>query len=139
MPRDSDSNFNITDVIIAILVIADLFLLTWSDFSNTSIVMARGIIYFDLMLCFVLFCDFIYRFTESKDKKAFMKNYKNWLDIIAMIPVELLPLGSNFFLLRTLRLLRVFILLGKFSKQIKGFIDETHLDWSFGILLMTIT
>ncbi len=73
---NSDSESKILNITIAILVIANLFLLTWSDFSNTSIIITEYVIYFDLMVYFVLFCDFIYKFNKLDDKKAFMKDYR---------------------------------------------------------------
>ncbi len=48
-----------------------------------------------------------------------------------MIPIEFAPF-------RILRLLRVIILLSIFSEQIKEFTEETHLDWSIGVILITI-
>ena len=121
----------ISSVAIIFLVIIDVFLITWSSFSNVGVLLTQGIIYFDLIVCFVLFCDFMLRLHETEDKKAFFKNKWTWIDIIAMIPIEFAPF-------RFLRLIRVLILLNKISKYLKDFIEETRLDWSFGILLMTI-
>lgn len=121
----------ISDSFIIFLVIIDIFLITWSSFSNLSVLLTQGIIYFDMVVCFVLFCDFMFRLYHTKDKKAFFKDKWTWIDIIAMIPIEFAPF-------RFLRLIRVLILLNKISKHLKEFIEETHLDWSFGILLMTV-
>lgn len=121
----------ISDSFIIFLVIIDIFLITWSSFSNLSVLLTQGIIYFDLVVCFVLFCDFMFRLYHAEDKKAFFKDKWTWIDIIAMIPIEFAPF-------RFLRLIRVLILLNKISKHLKEFIEETHLDWSFGILLMTV-
>jgi voltage-gated potassium channel len=54
-------------------------------------------------------------------KKTFFKEKWNWLNIIAMIPIEFAPF-------RILRLLRVIILINKIPKHFKGFVEETHLD-----------
>jgi voltage-gated potassium channel len=121
----------ISSIVIIFLVIIDVFLITWSSFSNVGVLLTQGIIYFDLAVCFILFCDFMLRLHETEDKKAFFKNKWTWIDIIAMIPIEFAPF-------RFIRLIRVLILLNKGSKLLKEFIEETHLDWSFGILLMTI-
>ena len=83
------------------------------------------------MVCFVLFCEFMLRFKNAEDKKAFIKDKRNWLDVIAMIPIEFAPL-------RIIRLLRVIILINKIPIHFKGFVEETHLDWSFGVILITI-
>ena len=120
-----------SDFIVISLIVADIFLLTWSDFSNMSAALTQDIIYFDLMVCFVLFCEFMLRFKNAEDKKAFIKDHRNWLDVIAMIPIEFAPF-------RIIRLLRLIILINKLPIHFKGFVEETHLDWSFGIILITI-
>jgi voltage-gated potassium channel len=120
----------ILNSVVIFLVIIDVFLITWSSFSNLSALLTQGIIYFDLMVCFVLFCDFMFRLYNTKDKKAFLKNKWTWIDIIAMIPIEFAPF-------RFLRLIRVVILLNKGSKLLKEFVEETHIDWSFGVILIT--
>jgi voltage-gated potassium channel len=121
----------VSNIVIIFLVIIDVFLITWSSFSNVGILLAQGIIYFDLAVCFILFCDFMFRLHETEDKKAFFKDKWTWVDIIAMIPIKFAPF-------RFLRLIRVLILLNKISKYLKEFIEETRLDLSFGILLMTV-
>ncbi len=120
-----------SDFIVISLIVVDIFLLTWSDFSNLSLELTQDIIYFDLMVCFVLFCEFMSRFKNAEDKKAFFKDGRNWLDVIAMIPIEFAPF-------RIIRLLRVIILINKLPIHFKGFVEETHIDWSFGIILITI-
>jgi voltage-gated potassium channel len=64
----------------------------------------------------------MFRLKNSDDKKkTFFKEKWNWLNIIAMIPIEFAPF-------RILRLLRVIILINKIPKHFKGFVEETHLD-----------
>ena len=122
---------NILDSIIISLVIMDVFLITWSSFSSFSVLFTEYVIYFDLMVCFLLFCDFMFRVYHTEDRIAFFKDKWTWIDIIAMIPIEFAPF-------RILRLLRIVILLHKSSKLLKEFIEDTHLDWSFGVLIITV-
>ena len=99
----------------ASLIVADLILLTMSEFSQVSETLLQDIIYFDLFVCFILFCEFIVRFQAAEDKKSFIK--KNWPDIIAMIPLEFLAFRV-FRFVRIFRVLRVVqvIRLGMFVK-----------------------
>ena len=109
------------DAIIIILIIADIFLLILVTFYELNPTLVFYIVYFDLAVCIVLFCDFIYRIKNAKDKKKFLR--KNWPDIIAMLPVDFIAASFAVPLrfiriLRIIRLLRIFAL---FNKSIKLF------------------
>ena len=94
---------NIFEAFIIILIIVDLVLLMLITFTNVSHSLFNTIIYFDLMVCIILFFDFIYRMQQEDDKKAFIKH--NWPDIIAMIPFDILPLSQKYvFIARLFRL-----------------------------------
>ena len=64
---------SLLDLIIAILIIFDTFFLLLMDFSNVNAITAQNITNFDLTVCFVLFCEFIFRLRKAEDKKAFLK------------------------------------------------------------------
>ena len=78
---------NIFEAFIIVLIIVDLVLLMLITFTTVSPSLFTTIIYFDLLVCIILFFDFIYRMRQEEDKKAFIK--KNWPDIIAMIPFDI--------------------------------------------------
>lgn len=122
---------SLLDLIIAILIIFDTFFLLLMDFSNVNAITAQNITNFDLTVCFVLFCEFIFRLRKAEDKKAFFKDKNNWIAIIAMIPI-------NFFVFRIFRYIKILPLLYKGLKHFNKFLRETRLDWSFGILVLTI-
>lgn len=137
-------NFKVlTDFIIICLIISDTFLLILSDFSNLSPGITEDIIYFDLFVCFVLFCEFMFRFKNAGDKKGFFKDKWVWLDIIAMIPLNFFAFRLFRFarlvrVLRLLMLLRFFALFRKSFTKFNKFIKESHLDWSLGILIFAV-
>lgn len=127
------------NLIMAALIVADLVLITISDFSKVSASLLQDIIIFDTTLCFVLFCEFGVRLRAADDKKSFIK--KNWPDIIAMIPLEFLALRAFRFVrlvrvLRVVQVVRLGALLNKSSKNFFKFLKETHLDLSLGIILL---
>ena len=133
----------IADFIIICLIISDTFLLLLSDFSNLSRTMVADIAYFDLMVCFVLFCEFMFRFKNAEDKKEFFKDKWVWLDIIAMIPLNFFAFRLFRFVrlvrvLRLLMLLRFVALFRKSFTKFNKFIKESHLDWSIGILIFSV-
>lgn len=126
------------DAIIIVLIILDTFLLILITFYNLDPVTVQQIIYFDLFICFILFCEYIYRISIAEDKKRFVK--KNWYDIIAMIPIDFI--SSEFLfpirLLRLVRVIRLFALSKKSLRHFFEFLEETHLNLSLGILIFTI-
>lgn len=122
----------IIDLIIAILIITDTFLLFMLDFSNVNSVTVQFINNFDLVVCFVLFCDFTYRFRSAEDKKAFLKDKYNLISIIAMIPI-------NIFIFRLFRYIKILPLLYKGFIHFNRFLKETNLNWSVGILIISIS
>jgi len=128
-------NFNhniIVEFVIVVLIIADTFLLLLADFSNLSPAMVTNINYFDLSVCFVLFCEFMYRLRKAENKKLFFKDINNWIAILAMIPI-------NFFAFRLLRYIKIIPLLYRGSIHFNKFLKETHLNWSFGVLVISIS
>ena len=140
--KEPYSTFKIVfNILMASLIVADLILLTMSEFSHVSETLLQEIIYFDLFVCFVLFCEFMARFYAAEDKKSFIK--KNWPDIIAMIPLEFLAFRvfrfvRIFRVLRVIQVIRLGMLLNKSSKNFFKFLKETHLDFSLGIILLSI-
>lgn len=129
------------NILMAALIVADIVLLTLSDFSQLNTTLTQDVVYFDLFVCFILFCEFIVRFHAAENKKSFIK--KNWPDIIAMIPLEFLVLRvfrfvRIFRVLRVVQLVRLGTLLNKSSKNFFKFLRETHLDFSLGIILVSI-
>ena len=128
---------NIFEAFIIILIIVDLVLLMLITFTNVSHSLLITIIYFDLVVCIILFFDFIYRMQQEDDKKAFIKH--NWPDIIAMIPFDILPISQKYiFIARFFRLARLVTLFRREWKYISSFFKQTHINIAIGMLLFTV-
>ncbi len=131
---------NIFEAFIIILIIADLVMLMLITFTNVNSSLYVSIIYFDLMVCVILFFDFIYRMRRETDKKQFIK--ENWPDIIAMIPFDIFALDPTYVFfarfLRIFRLARLFALFRREWKYISSFFKQTHINFAFGMLLFTL-
>ena len=106
----------------------------WITFVPVNASLSTTIINFDLVVCVILFFDFIYRMSQKDDKKAFIK--KNWPDIIAMIPLQ--AFGTNIPYVRFFRLFRLLTLFRRDYKYITGFFKQTHINIAIGMLLFTI-
>lgn len=131
---------NIFEAFIIILIIADLVMLMLITFTTVSPSLYISVIYFDLVVCIILFLDFIHRMQQETDKKQFIKH--NWPDIIAMIPFDIFALNSSYLFLarflRIFRLARLFALFRREWKYISSFFKQTHINFAFGMLLFTL-
>ena len=130
----------IFEAFIIILIIVDLVLLMLITFTTVSPSLFNTIIYFDLVICIILFFDFIYRMRQEEDKKAFIKH--NWPDIIAMIPFDILSLSPSYVFFarffRLFRLVRLVTLFRREWKYISSFFKQTHINFAIGMLLFTV-
>ncbi len=126
----SDKIKQILEAFIIILIISDLFLLILMSFINMPPQTVGMIVDFDLFVCIVLFLEFMYKIRNEESKLRYIR--KNWIDIVAMIPVDFLIFISADYLgfirfVRLIRLARVFILLKKGQKNILEFLRKTTL------------
>lgn len=120
----------ILEAFIIILIITDLFLLILMTFIDLPAYTVDIIIKFDFFVCVVLFFEFILKIRNEEKKLHYV--HKNWIDIVAMIPLDFLILISGDFLgflrfIRLLRVVRVVILLKKGQKNILEFLRKTKL------------
>ena len=133
---------NIFEAFIIILIIVDLVLLIFiTVYPDINPSLLNTIINFDLLVCAILFFDFINRMRESEDKGEFI--LKNWPDIIAMIPFDFLLLRMFRFvrlirILKLFRFIRLFALFRRDTKYISNFFEQTHINVAIGMLLFTM-
>lgn len=128
----------IVDAIIIIWIVADIIILTAMYFVDMNNIY-NAIIIFDTGLCAVLFVQFVFKIHSHENKKQYIK--EDWrgiiIDIIAMMPYELLTFGS-YGILRLLRLFRIFALFGKSRRNIFNFIEKTKMNYIFLSLLIIV-
>ena len=115
------------DLIISGLVILDTiligFILLYPSYSNSMYIIG-----FDLIVCIILFVEFIYN-KRSKDYESNLR--EDVIDIFAMIPLLffmiLPPTWTNY--LAFMRLFRIAILLEKGKKTIFNVIEKTNFSY----------
>lgn len=130
------------EVLIIVWIFIDVIMvisLCFIDFSSETYNM---IIVFDTLLCIILFIEFVFKMSMSDNKLRFMK--VNWLDIIAMIPFELVSFPLLRFtrlarLLRIFRLIRLIILFEKGKKNFLSFLSKTHLHHGLFTLFIMLS
>ena len=126
---------------LSILIVIDLILITLTLISDVG-EMYYSIVVFDTVLCIILLIEFFTRLMDSDNKKQFF--LKNWTELIAAIPFDLimLPFVLNYTrflrLLRVLKFIKVIALFSQFFETIDVFLKKTHLDEIFGITLLVV-
>ncbi|HEX3014660.1 MAG TPA: ion channel [Methanobacterium sp.] len=132
LDRNIEVNRSIRDLIISILVIVDTVLmgviLLYPSYSNSAYIIG-----FDLIVCIILFIEFVYN-KHSEDYESSLN--EDIIDIFAMIPLlffMILPAAwTNY--LAFVRLFKIVILLEKGKKHIFNFFQKTN----FSYLLITL-
>ncbi|MFC4077522.1 potassium channel family protein [Salinithrix halophila] len=97
---------------------------------NHSWFTEERLIWIDRMLLTWFWLEYLIRLCFNKDKFAFIR--RNWIDILAMIPLE-----SYFRALRLLRVVRLLRLV-RMSSFLWGFLRARQIQVSFGIALLII-
>jgi len=129
------------NLMLIFLVLIDITLITWALFVGVSSQAYTYIVYFDLIVCLILIPDFIYRLWKSDDKRKFI--YKNWYDILGMIPIIIfgpsLSHASTFSrYLRLFGVIRIFALFENDLTLIYTFFRKTKLHYVIFTLFLII-
>ncbi|MCQ2977997.1 MAG: ion channel [archaeon] len=128
------------DKLMLVLVFFDCGLLLLSSLYNFSDKLIGYIVFFDLIVCIMLISEFLYNINKSQDKKIFFK--KNFLDLIAAIPFDLLFMSFGILrfiqLIRLVRILKVTLLLRKDIVNSWRFIKSNYLDKILLFLIVVI-
>lgn len=103
----------------------DILLLFYVALRPVSSTFRDTVFAFDIILCAVLWIEFIYSYLKSDDKKQYLID--NSLSILGMLPI-------NFVFLRALRLvkliqlIKLFVLARDREKTVSTFLKNTYLD-----------
>ena len=123
------------------LIIVDIILVTIEIFFKLPLNIKFHIQNFDFCICMVLIIQWLYTFKISQ-KKIFLKQKSNWIDLIASIPFDallpiMIPQLNLLRYLRLLRFIRIITLFNRFYNGIKRFVKSSNLDKIFfGVLLI---
>ena len=80
---------------------------------------------FDLLLCILMWIEFIYSYRHAEDKRQYLRD--NSLSILGMLPIDFIFLRA-LRLIKLLQLIKVFVLARETSGTISGFLKRTYLD-----------
>ena len=112
-------------LILIFTTLLDIILLFYVELNPVSLTFRNEIYTFDIILCGVLWIEFIYSYLKSDNKKQYLID--NSLSILGMLPI-------NFVFLRALRLvkliqlIKLFVLARDKQKNLTNFLKHTYLD-----------
>lgn len=130
------------DVILTMLVIIDILLILGSVLFKLGSEYISFILLFDAMVCIVLIIEFIRKLQKSENRRMFFR--KNWLALLASLPVALLILpflsyaAYAYPLIVLLRILNLILLIKVISKVTERFLDATYLDKIIAVFIVLL-
>ena len=130
------------DVILTMLVIIDILLILGSVLFKLGPEYITFILLFDAIVCIVLIIEFIRKLQKSENRRMFFR--KNWLALLASLPVALLILpflsyaAYAYPLIVLLRILNLILLIKVISKVTERFLDATYLDKIIAVFIVLL-
>ena len=130
------------DVILTMLVIIDILLILGSVLFKLGSEYISFILLFDAIVCIVLIIDFIRKLQKSENRRMFFR--KNWLALLASLPVALLILpflsyaAYAYPLIVLIRILNLILLIKVISKVTEKFLDATYLDKIIAVFIVLL-
>ena len=130
------------DIILTMLVIIDILLILGSVLFKLGSEYISFILLFDAMVCIVLIIEFIRKLQKSENRRMFFR--KNWLALLASLPVALLILpflsyaAYAYPLIVLIRILNLILLIKVISKVTERFLDATYLDKIIAVFIVLL-
>ena len=129
--------YNISNMFLCILLVVDVILISSMIVFNFPHNISSKIAIFDVIVCIILFLDFIKGYYNSQDRYTYLK--LNYFQLIVAIPLDLILspfLGLIYF--DIVKLIRVLLLTTFFFKSVGEFLKGTRLDEILGVFFVII-
>jgi len=112
-------------LIFILITLLDILLLAYVVFYQVSSEFKYGAIAFDLIVCAIMWIEFIYSYMHADDKKKYLK--ENSLSILGMLPIDFVFFRA-LRLVKLVQLIKLFVLARETSGNISKFLKQTYLD-----------
>lgn len=112
-------------LLLIFLTLADLLLLCYITFYSVSAEVKNAVIAFDLILCIVLWLEFIYSYMHSEDKRQYLDS--NLLTVIGMLPIDFVFLRA-LRLIKLLQFIKIYVVSKDDEEFITNFLKKSYLD-----------
>ncbi len=121
-------------LILSILILIDFVLLFYTSFFSTNPLFKTSFLYFDFVLCVILWIEFFYSYRHSDDKKSYLKD--NILSIWGMFPFYLI-LFRPFRLIKLVHYIKL-VAVHHNSESLDRFLKRTLLDKIISIAIVFV-
>lgn len=122
-------------LIIIFLTFLDILFLGYVVFFPVSSTLRYSVVAFDLIVCIILWIEFIYSYRHSKNKKKYLKD--NSLSILGMFPIDFIFLRA-LRLVKLVQLIKLYVLARETTGNISKFLKHTLLDKIIFIAILFI-
>lgn len=112
-------------LIIIILTVLDLLFMAYVTFYRTSSAFKVEVLVFDLIVCVIMWIEFIYSYLHSENKKHYLK--ENSLSILGMLPIDIVFFRA-LRLVKLVQLIKLFVVTRETTGNISKFLKQTYLD-----------
>lgn len=112
-------------LILIFATLLDIILLFHVEFHPVSLTFRQDVFTFDIILCVILWIEFIYSFVKSDNKKQYL--IENSLSIPGMIPISFAFIRI-LRLVKLIQLIKLLVLARDSKKNITNFLKHTYLD-----------
>lgn len=112
-------------LILIFATLLDIILLFHVEFRPVSLTFRQDVFIFDIILCIILWIEFIYSFAKSDNKKQYL--IENSLSIPGMIPISFAFIRI-LRLVKLIQLIKLLVLARDSKKNITNFLKQTYLD-----------
>ncbi|MBE6499702.1 MAG: hypothetical protein E7Z80_04020 [Methanobrevibacter thaueri] len=113
-------------IILIILTIFDILFLANTFFYPVSQSFKSAAFTFDLIVCAILWIEFIYSYFKADDKKQYLKN--NFISIFGMLPFDFIFILRLLRLIKLIQLIKILVLIRDTEKSVTKFLHKTYLD-----------
>lgn len=110
---------------IIILTLLDILFLVYVGIYPVSSTLRYCAIAFDLIVCVILWIEFIYGYLHADDKKQYLK--ANAFSILGMLPIDFVFLRA-LRLIKLLQFIKLFVLARETTGNVSKFLKHTYLD-----------
>lgn len=124
-------------MVLSILIIVDVILISSLIVFNFPYDISSKIAVFDIVVCLILFFNFVKGYYGSQDRFTYLK--LNYFQLIVVIPLDLFftPfLGLTY--LNIIRLIRILLLTAFFFRLVGEFLKNTRLDEILGMCILIV-
>ncbi len=117
------------------LTVLDVLLMAYVVFHPSYLTLRYNVFAFDLIVCIMLWIEFIYSYWHASNKKEYLKS--NSLSILGMFPIDFIFFRA-LRLIKLIQLIKLFALARETEGKISKFLKQTYLDKIIVVMIIFV-